>query len=313
MGGVVDSSDGLPVLERLDFSNSRAGKGMGSLVRALRSGKLGALAEMKLNNSNMPEEAIRDLSAGVREGGLSGISSLQLKSNPDQRRGGRMWGEFMQAIAESQRGLPKLQYLDFSGHEDFAIGKPVIAALASGNVRLLKRLDFESFPPTAGITLSGGSLGILCEGVREGMFPPGLKADMRLKIDPREGSFDSLLTAIAESKTGLPPCISSLDFGGLKSVMRGARFSEEALAILAASGGRNSAGKLSHLEEVNMSYCDIDDQKLKRLGEVFSAYGCSSLKFLDLRWIPAVCRGDLYKTKRRPCSSAPLNHLSLIT
>uniref|UniRef100_A0A0G4FT73 Uncharacterized protein n=1 Tax=Chromera velia CCMP2878 TaxID=1169474 RepID=A0A0G4FT73_9ALVE len=105
MGAVVESRDGLPFLETIDFYGTRAGEGAGSLGTSLLSGKLARLSSICLMNSHLTDAALREIAHAVKEGGLVGITVLDLRGTEIE---GQTWGEFMRAIAESEGGMSKL-------------------------------------------------------------------------------------------------------------------------------------------------------------------------------------------------------------
>uniref|UniRef100_A0A0G4G1L5 Uncharacterized protein n=1 Tax=Chromera velia CCMP2878 TaxID=1169474 RepID=A0A0G4G1L5_9ALVE len=272
MGSVVESEEGLPFLEKIRLSCTRAGEGGVSLGGTLMSGKLPKLSVIDLSNSRLTDEGLRGLGHAVREGGLVGVASLNLNSNKGIEK--ESWEGFMRNIAQSERGMPKLRFLDLSETSADSVGGPLSVALASGKLPSLETLGVYF------LGLDETGVGDLGEALRAGGWPPGFaKAGENSKVDftldQTDVNLDELIRAIGESEIGLPSFVYCLNLS------RG-RLSEEALASLAANGGRASGGKLSQLKHLDLSSCGLDDARLRRLGEVLSAHECRELEKIDL-------------------------------
>uniref|UniRef100_A0A0G4GE00 Uncharacterized protein n=1 Tax=Chromera velia CCMP2878 TaxID=1169474 RepID=A0A0G4GE00_9ALVE len=268
---LVESGEGLPFLNELDLRDTKAGEAAESWERVFASGKLPCLSDINLSNTLLTCQTLRRLGEAVRGGGLVGVLSLDLSSNTGIGRG--VWGEFMRAVAESERGMPKLKNLNLMDTPACLAGGPVSLALGSGKVSSLEDLGVGIF------YFDQAGVGNLEEAVRTGQFPPRLDK-FAFQLSQANGNqpinLDGLVRAIAESGRGLPSCIASL---GLSP----ARFSEQALVSLTASGGSDSWGKLSQLKCLDLSSCRVDNARLKRLAEVFSAHECRELQSVNLQ------------------------------
>uniref|UniRef100_A0A0G4GQW0 Uncharacterized protein n=1 Tax=Chromera velia CCMP2878 TaxID=1169474 RepID=A0A0G4GQW0_9ALVE len=282
MSAVVENEGGMPFLEELVLKDTMVGGGVGPLCMALMHGKLPRLAKMDFRNSELIDEGLRGLAEAVRGGWLTGMISLLLSAN--RRVSVVAWGEFLQAITDSQKGLPKLKFLELSdthAHRAGAGGR-LAAVLRSGKLPSLQSLYPEHSVLKHRLCLVNvqEELGLIAEDVRRVRLPPRLESVCYSFPFPRglrngDLNLDALISAIAESERGLPSCVTGLRLWG-------GRVGEEALASLAASRGVFSEGKLSNLKELDLSACEIDDKKLKRLAEVFTAHGCPKLTHLNL-------------------------------
>uniref|UniRef100_A0A0G4FAG9 Uncharacterized protein n=1 Tax=Chromera velia CCMP2878 TaxID=1169474 RepID=A0A0G4FAG9_9ALVE len=299
MGSVVESEEGLPFLEKLRLSCTRAGEGGASLGRALMSGKLPKLSDINLSNSRLTDEALRGLGHAVREGGLVGVASLDLSRNEDIEK--ESWEGFMREIVQSERGMPKLKLLYLFETSANCVGGPLSVALASGKLPSLETLGIRSF----GLDETG--VGDLGEAVRAGGWPPGFAKNSKIEftLEHTDVNLDELIKAIGESEIGLPSFVLSLNLSG-------GRLSEEALASLARNGGGASGGKLSHLKHLDLSSCGLDDARLGRLGDVFSAHECRELESIDLSCNRISTKGlSAFSEALSPQSLPKLRRLSL--
>jgi len=197
------------------------------------------------------------------------------------------WKELIESFAASEVGMPKLKVLDMSGTLALKEGGSVLAAFASGNLPSLERLQNKRPPrDSRSKCFEIGPVGMqsLIDAVHSQSFPRNLRG-VNVRLSGLHGATagadgNKLIIAIAESEKGLPPCISSLSFSG--------SLSSDALSLLAASGKRQceDGGKLSNLETLILSDCQIDNQKLKLLAQCFSVHLSPELKVLDLRKNP---------------------------
>uniref|UniRef100_A0A0G4FAD9 Uncharacterized protein n=1 Tax=Chromera velia CCMP2878 TaxID=1169474 RepID=A0A0G4FAD9_9ALVE len=274
MGSVVGREEGLPFLERLDLSLTSAGEGAEPLWSALLAGKLSRLSDIDLSESGLTDQGVRGLAEAVRGGGLVGIGHLCLHSNSEA--GGEAWRVLMDAIIQSQRGLPKLKDLNLSQTTAEQEGRFVVLALTSGKLPSLEKLKSDFYVDEEGVRA-------LADGVRKTKFPPRLqKLSFLLSSFPSlpsnscspPVSVDPLLRALAESG-GLPLSLNTLNFSG-------GRLGKEALASLAASRECGGKSKLSNLKVLKLDACDFDDEKLMQLWEVFRIHACPQLERLDL-------------------------------
>uniref|UniRef100_A0A0G4I4V8 Uncharacterized protein n=1 Tax=Chromera velia CCMP2878 TaxID=1169474 RepID=A0A0G4I4V8_9ALVE len=268
MDAVVKSDWGLPNLESLDFCWTAAGEGAESLGRALASGKLGGLGQINLFGSGVTDEGVRGIAEAVMAGAMVGMSSLELGNNPDVS--GEVWEEFMVAIAESDKGMPKLSNLGLSVTNAKRVGGSLLFALGSGKLPSLERL----FAEDELILLDEKGVETLGDVVKRGTLPPRLGA-MGFSLKAPNVNCDALIRSIALSEKGLPFCVKTLN-------VKWGRVGEDALAFLAASGKGSLGGKLPGLERLDLFNWGIDDGKVKRLGEVFAAHGCPRLNILEL-------------------------------
>uniref|UniRef100_A0A0G4FH56 Uncharacterized protein n=1 Tax=Chromera velia CCMP2878 TaxID=1169474 RepID=A0A0G4FH56_9ALVE len=265
MRAVVESEEGMPLLSVLDLSDTRAGEG-GSLGPFLMSEKLGGLSELDLCDSHLTDEALRGLTDAVRAGSLVKFCSLNFRRNSDVSK--EAWGELVQAIVGREEGLPKLVSLDVSDTTAIEAGGVIAAALGSGKLPSLTDLYPRWF------YIDDDEVEGLGGAIRAARFPPHVGHISFYLDDEANINVDGLITAIAESEKGLPACVRSLDLSG-------GRVGEEALALLAASGGEG-VGKLSDLGSLDLSSCQIDDGMLRQWGEVFSAHRCPKLETINL-------------------------------
>uniref|UniRef100_A0A0G4HBC9 Uncharacterized protein n=1 Tax=Chromera velia CCMP2878 TaxID=1169474 RepID=A0A0G4HBC9_9ALVE len=269
MKGVVESENGLPFLETLNLSDTRAGEGAASLGTALLSGKLPRLSFVYLYVSNLTDEGLGGLANAVRGGALVGVRDLDLSFNEEVGEGA--WRELMYAIRDSEKGLPKLKFFKVVSETNLGnAGGPMIAALGSGKLPSL-----ESVGGFFDFSLDAEGVAELADAVRAGKFAP-LVHDLGFFL--REGvpalNLDRLIRAIGESEKGLPSCLSSLRF-------EGGRVGEETLAFLGSSEQGAGGSKFSPLEFLDLSDCALHDSSLRRLAEVFSKHG--GPKFMRLQ------------------------------
>uniref|UniRef100_A0A0G4HSV4 Uncharacterized protein n=1 Tax=Chromera velia CCMP2878 TaxID=1169474 RepID=A0A0G4HSV4_9ALVE len=290
---IQDSERGLPVLESFDLAATNLRGAAVSLAAALVSGKLGGglgfgrgstLTYLDLSQCEMTDAGIERLGEAVRVGGvLSRVSYLGLSRNRNVRVGA--WAGFLQAIADSEAGLPRIRRLCIVAENTVVrAGESLVAALASGKLPLLRSLHRDRGPPGAPdeppplVLFDADGVIALGAAVRGGQLPVHLErqfffldngpwGDVPVDVDP-------LLRGLAESESGLPSCLAVLDLSK-------GRMSEDALASLREGVG-GSFNKLANLEQLVLTYCEIDDARLKRLGEILCVHGCPKLFNLDL-------------------------------
>uniref|UniRef100_A0A0G4GXQ1 Uncharacterized protein n=1 Tax=Chromera velia CCMP2878 TaxID=1169474 RepID=A0A0G4GXQ1_9ALVE len=223
MGSIVESAEWLPFLEKLRLSHTRAGEGGVSLGGALVSGKLPKLSDIDLSNSRLTDESLGGLGHAVREGGLVGVASLNLSRNKGIEK--QSWEGFMRQIVQSERGMPKLKFLDLSQTRAYRVGGALSVALTSGKLPSLETFGIHSF------RFDEKGVGDLGEAVRAGGWSPGFaKHSISFTLDQTDVNLDELIRAIGESEIGLALFVHRLN-------LPGGRLSEEALASLAANGG----------------------------------------------------------------------------
>uniref|UniRef100_A0A0G4GCJ3 Uncharacterized protein n=1 Tax=Chromera velia CCMP2878 TaxID=1169474 RepID=A0A0G4GCJ3_9ALVE len=269
MGAVIQRQEGWPLLEELHVSGTRAGEGGACLAKALSLGKLPNLSVINLQNSALTDEAVKELADAVQRGALDKVVCLRMGRN--LRVGKEAWIEFSQAIVGSQRGLPKLTDLHLDHTKFESMGESLVSVLASGKVPSLESLLIMFSLCETGMTALG-------DAVKGKKFPPRLDelSFFLSSASAHPVSIDPLIIAIAESEKGLPPCLSTLD-------LTGGRVGVESLASLAASREVGEVSKLSNLRFLTLTSCGIDDQRLKKLGEVFRAHACPELGELFLQ------------------------------
>uniref|UniRef100_A0A0G4H1I5 Uncharacterized protein n=1 Tax=Chromera velia CCMP2878 TaxID=1169474 RepID=A0A0G4H1I5_9ALVE len=220
------------------------------------------ISEIDLTNSFLSTEGVAALANAVRRGVLDGLERLDVRGNRLDLQG-NTWGKFIKAIIEREGGLPKLRKLSV---DELAVHGLLVIALGSGKLPSLERLHPSE------LFFGHVRLKSVARAVRTGRFPLRLRT---LKFGLRRNvEVDCLVRAIAGSQKGLPLCVSSLNLSG-------GRVGEDALRFL-AEGGSGGSGKLSHLVSLDLSQCEIDDKKLKILGEVFCTHRCPQLRFLNL-------------------------------
>uniref|UniRef100_A0A0G4G634 Uncharacterized protein n=1 Tax=Chromera velia CCMP2878 TaxID=1169474 RepID=A0A0G4G634_9ALVE len=271
MKGVVESEDGLPMLERLDLCRTRAGEGGASLWTALLSGKLPRLSRIDLSYAGMNAEAVTGLADAVRSGGLVEVSILDLRENGGVGNG--VWDTFMHAIAESEAGLPRLRTLGLPYVLAIEGGGAIATALGSGKLPALEEL--ETLP--LAFRLDEQGLQCLADAVRTGRFPPRLRGvSFNLCEHLPRINLDPLLVAIAESEKGLPPCVRALN-------LRGGHLGEGSLAALQ---GSTFAGKLSDLQCLDFHDClsnaGLTDETIRSLAAAVRVGALAGLSSLDL-------------------------------
>uniref|UniRef100_A0A0G4F1V7 Uncharacterized protein n=1 Tax=Chromera velia CCMP2878 TaxID=1169474 RepID=A0A0G4F1V7_9ALVE len=268
---ILENERGLPSLETLNFRNTRAGCGVGSLGSAFLAGKFPKLCDLDLRKSSLTDEGVSGLADVVRGGGLMGVRVLDLGSHELVRESA--WREFFQAIRDNRWGLPQLKSLILKETRATHVGGPLAAAVGRGRLPSLQTIWLSVF------CLDEEGVGDFADAVRVGKFPPHLqKVGFCLSEGGPAISVDTLIRAIGESEKGLPSSVSVLN-------LRGGRLEEEALAFLANSGEGSGVwgGRLAALGRLDLSGCAIDDGKLKRLGEVFTAHGAPKLTCLKVK------------------------------
>uniref|UniRef100_A0A0G4FGY3 Uncharacterized protein n=1 Tax=Chromera velia CCMP2878 TaxID=1169474 RepID=A0A0G4FGY3_9ALVE len=280
MHAVIESTEGLPLLEKLEVSGTRAGERVGCLGDALLSGKLPRLSVIGLAGCNLTSESVRLLSGTVRRGAFAGVSSVELNLNREV--GWEAWNELMGAIGEGVRPLRKLTKLNVSDTTIREAGGAVVAAFASGNLPVLRRVG-RSFclgeAPWFNLDASGvQSLG---DAVRDGKFPRCIEGAVNFGLKGSGIGLDSLIVGIAESRKGLPRCVEQMDLSG-------GRVGEEALGALSLSvkadgpWGRRLPVRFPGLAYLYLNHCGMNDNILSRWGDVFAAFECPQLKLLHL-------------------------------
>jgi len=109
-------------------------------------------------------------------------------------------------------------------------------------------------------------------GAKGSPLGSGRQSDAEGQNDPI--STDGVIALVAENPQGLPSCAGSF-------VFRGCRVGEESLALLASSAG-SPVGKLLNLQNLDLSRCDLTDEKVRLLAESFCAHDCTKLECVDL-------------------------------
>uniref|UniRef100_A0A0G4I7Y8 Uncharacterized protein n=1 Tax=Chromera velia CCMP2878 TaxID=1169474 RepID=A0A0G4I7Y8_9ALVE len=272
MGAVTDSEsgDGMPPLEVLYLPETNAGEGGLAIGTALLSEKLRRLRCLDLRDSGLTDEGLRGLADAVRGGAMEMVRHIDLSENAEVEK--EVWGDFMKAIIESEKGLPHLQSLKIIETAAKSAGGPVVSVLGSGKLPSLERLFPGRRSTSTAFSLNREGVAALADTVRVGGFPPSLQPiAFCLSENPPRIDVDPVFFAIAESEKGLPSCIERLDF-------KGGRLGEGAVAFLAARGGGTSGGRLVGLEQLNLAQCEIDDNTVRRLGELFRAHECGTMK-----------------------------------
>uniref|UniRef100_A0A0G4HP89 Uncharacterized protein n=1 Tax=Chromera velia CCMP2878 TaxID=1169474 RepID=A0A0G4HP89_9ALVE len=213
-----ESEDGIPFLKEFNLSRRGGGRGLGPLGRAMGLGKLPNLSVVNLSMSCLTDETVRELAEGVRGGGGVALTILNLSHN--ENVASCVWGELMNGIIESDRGFPKLRELILSRTDAEKAGGQLAAAFGSGKLPVLDwlvdDLDVRDGYAWLKLELDKVGVGMFAEAVRGGNFSP-LRGERVPGIDrPPQRLFASLtrccekidvssiLTAIAESETGLP-------------------------------------------------------------------------------------------------------------
>uniref|UniRef100_A0A0G4HZ76 Uncharacterized protein n=1 Tax=Chromera velia CCMP2878 TaxID=1169474 RepID=A0A0G4HZ76_9ALVE len=295
-------------LRGLEFALASRGMCIDSLIRAIAESAVGlplCVQSLELGGSTIGEEALTLLAScstlgSSSESRLWGLEVLDLcECGIDDSLVKRLGEVF------SVHKCPNLTFLDLQGNQfspkglkDFVDilhpdSLPRISELllntvynenpawlpvvVSGKVPSLERMSEGISEENSFLLLGADEVQILAEGIRHSRFPPRLPSiGFGLSSEGNGINVDPLIEAIGESGVGVPRCVWALSFSG-------GRLGEEALACLAASGSEwSSRGKLWDLERLELSSCQIGDQTLKRLAEVFSAHGCPKLMDLDL-------------------------------
>uniref|UniRef100_A0A0G4HII6 Uncharacterized protein n=1 Tax=Chromera velia CCMP2878 TaxID=1169474 RepID=A0A0G4HII6_9ALVE len=266
MDAIRESDEGLPRLEKMALAFDGVGAGLGAVGTALmcRPLKMGHLSHLCLKGRGLTPEGLSGFADAVRAGVLRDVVRLRLPTENTWSACEKLkepWGELMRAIAESDDGLPKLTHFGHDSKENVALALRKLPALEHLEPAFVD-LSQEGVDSFAHAVLTGqvsGKVNPLSVRLLADFYPPAGPA-----AEPRGVRVDQLIRAIAENENGLPPCVVDMN-------LLGGRMSEEALASLAATGG---GVRLSHLKDLKFYRCDLDDDKLRRLGEIFSAQVC---------------------------------------
>uniref|UniRef100_A0A0G4G250 Uncharacterized protein n=1 Tax=Chromera velia CCMP2878 TaxID=1169474 RepID=A0A0G4G250_9ALVE len=151
MEGIRDASQGLPLLERLDLSHTKAGLGFDFLSGTLSAGKLPALKSLLLKYVLVDSEYMQRLAEAVRGGHLSELRTLNL-SHPGLYRPPRYsyplrfpastnLNALFEAVCESEKGLPLLENFAFAGHRHLSAAA-FCKAVEQKKIPKLRDLDF---------------------------------------------------------------------------------------------------------------------------------------------------------------------------
>uniref|UniRef100_A0A0G4HXR9 Uncharacterized protein n=1 Tax=Chromera velia CCMP2878 TaxID=1169474 RepID=A0A0G4HXR9_9ALVE len=279
MGAVVESSDGLPNLEKLALVGTNAGKGGSSLSTALMAGKLKKLHDIKMQHAHLNSEGVRGFASAVRVGALEQISYLDLEGSEDVER--EAWDELWEAIMGAEKGLPNLCRLDVEG------------TTAAGGVALCRLLGCPEKLPAMklfylpNLEVNQEDMEVLSGVLRENRLLPCFQSEkLGFSIGaqpPVEGEggrvlFDSLLNGIAESEKGLPKRVV-LSLGG-------GRVGVEGMRVLGRMVG---SGKFSS-PTVDLSDTALTDDAMCELGEVVRRGQLCEVSRLDLSSNPEVGR-----------------------
>eukprot|EP00820_Chromera_velia_P010981 Cvel_22269.t1-p1 / transcript=Cvel_22269.t1 / gene=Cvel_22269 / organism=Chromera_velia_CCMP2878 / gene_product=hypothetical protein / transcript_product=hypothetical protein / location=Cvel_scaffold2172:11147-12364(-) / protein_length=406 / sequence_SO=supercontig / SO=protein_coding / is_pseudo=false len=275
MGAVVEREEGLPSLEYLDFHRTNAGEGIGSLGTALLSGKLQNLRDINMNDSGLTDESVKAFAAAVKGGALGGVGRLDLRQNTFVSMEG--WEVFLKAIATCREPLRRMWSLFLPDSCAYAPRGSAVAALGSGNLPSLDQISPDSFH-----IRDAESLHVLCAAVLKGVFPDldrnyDSSIELTVRAERERGrpplDLDPLWFAIAESKYGLPECISILD-------LQGGRMGKEVMEALAfppaclPSGPPPVRGRLGSVRILNLRDCSIDDSRMILLGHILYHQEC---------------------------------------
>uniref|UniRef100_A0A0G4FT70 Uncharacterized protein n=1 Tax=Chromera velia CCMP2878 TaxID=1169474 RepID=A0A0G4FT70_9ALVE len=301
---IAESEKGLPNLSRIRLEGPDILGAGAAIVAAFASGKLPREVLTFLFPSDLVSDSdaagFRGLAGALRGGWLENLTFLELRGDESVRK--EVWEEVIDAIVESERGLPKLRRMNLDGPGILDAGAAVAVALGSGKLPSLE------YVKPSHLLLDDEGVKRLGEGVRGGGFPSGLLSiDFRLRCSSGQMGVSAgpLLKALAESEAGLPSCMRVLS-------LKGGRLGEEALISLAESGGGVSGSKFSHLELLDLSKCEIDDPLLRKLGAVFRAHICSKLKRLDLGCNRITVEGlSVFFDTLTPATLRNLSHLHL--
>uniref|UniRef100_A0A0G4HVJ3 Protein kinase domain-containing protein n=1 Tax=Chromera velia CCMP2878 TaxID=1169474 RepID=A0A0G4HVJ3_9ALVE len=271
MGSVVESAEGLPFLEKIRLSCTRAGEGGVSLGGALMSGKLPKLSDIDLSSSRLTDEGLGGLGHAVREGGLVGVAYLNLSRNEDIGRDS--W--------------------------ELCVGGPLSVALASGKLPSLTFLGRFS------LSLDETGVGDLGEAVRAGGWPPGF-TEMAVTLGQTGVNLDEVIRAIGESEIGLPSFVRSLNLscgrlseealaslaangggasGGKLSHLKHLDLSSCGFddARVRRLGEVFSAHECRELERIDLNYNRISTEGLSAFLEALSPQSLPKLRSLSLK------------------------------
>uniref|UniRef100_A0A0G4GVK8 Uncharacterized protein n=1 Tax=Chromera velia CCMP2878 TaxID=1169474 RepID=A0A0G4GVK8_9ALVE len=281
INGIIESERGLPFLEKLSLSKWEGGWTL--LGRAVVSGKLGGkLSHVSLRDHSLTDEFVRDLARAVRGGLLSELFFFDLSEPAGSDVRAETWGEFLQAMRENEKGMPKLKTVLLCQTGANQAGGAVAFLLSSGKVPSLENFvlyTIQDPPDDQFVWMDAEGLGVLVEAVRSGEFPPMMPLSnlrFRLREEAAGTNVDGLITAIFESEKGLLPFVWALDLSG-------GRMEMGALGALAARAVGNSGGKLSRLNSLSLRDCNVDDDMLRCWGSLLSAHVCPQLECIDLR------------------------------
>uniref|UniRef100_A0A0G4GIG4 Uncharacterized protein n=1 Tax=Chromera velia CCMP2878 TaxID=1169474 RepID=A0A0G4GIG4_9ALVE len=299
MGGLMESEEGLPLLEEFALSISTAGEALASMGPVLSSGKLRNLSTLLVDGGRMTGDALRGFAASLRgrSSQFPPITTLDFSWGAPEDRGA--WEEFMAAIAESEVGLRHLKSLGLERTPVAKLGGSVVAALASGKLPGLESLI------TGALWFDQEGVGALGEAVRAGRLPERLsfateryRWSWNVPIPPwilrgsgeggavAEGppetvrvEVDGLMASVEASERGLPPvtCLG----------LSGARLGREGVGSLVRSFGR---GNLGGVEGIDLGDTALTDQSLLELGVGVTRGDLCAVTFLNLSENPQVGR-----------------------
>uniref|UniRef100_A0A0G4GIK7 Uncharacterized protein n=1 Tax=Chromera velia CCMP2878 TaxID=1169474 RepID=A0A0G4GIK7_9ALVE len=258
MAAIVASEKGLPGLSSLDLSGGVLRVGGVWLAAGLMLGKLPSLSEIRFSNMQMGDSLLEALGEAVKKGVMDKVTKIKLMKNSDI--GSRGVDSFLNAIAESRDGLPKLSELYLYNKAAGPCGLSVAAALGSGKLPCLKSFGvcFACCFDSAGMRAVGGVF-------KEGKCPPLLEIlrfhYSRERADNASGprpNFDPLLAELAE-REGEIPGITEIDLSG-------GVIGKEGMCALAAILGRGNFPKLTR---VCICSCHVENEALTAFADAF--------------------------------------------
>uniref|UniRef100_A0A0G4GTY0 Uncharacterized protein n=1 Tax=Chromera velia CCMP2878 TaxID=1169474 RepID=A0A0G4GTY0_9ALVE len=234
----------LSKLRALDLSHEESfgTVGMETFMEGVMERKLKRLAELRMARCSLTDESVIGLADAARACAFKGIRLLNFATNSEV--GGWAWQNFGEAIAESEKGVPALQFLNLSGCNARGLGS------LFGSAKFNRLQDVI----LADSQLTDETVRGLAKGVREGSFVELSTLVLRENPAVSSEAWRELFRAIAESRDGLPK-LRKLDLSFLKHWLSGLGGIGGVFANKAGGAGAEvlaalTSGKLGSLHEI---------------------------------------------------------------
>uniref|UniRef100_A0A0G4HBG4 Uncharacterized protein n=1 Tax=Chromera velia CCMP2878 TaxID=1169474 RepID=A0A0G4HBG4_9ALVE len=230
-------------------------EGKNAFLTALAAVQLPNLSQLSMPHMRLTEGETQTLAQAVRAGNLPRLSILDLyDSGMGENVIGREGMELlMQAVVESDEGLPHLRQLDISFTAGGGGVKSLCTAVMSGKVGKLSYLNLE------GSELNDEGVRGLAEVVREGQF--SCLEDLNVSENDLVGkeAWIALMDSITESEVSLPR---------LKHLtMLGTRVGKTGVSLVKALW----SGKVAALQSVMQEPWHLDQEGVSAVAEVVRA------------------------------------------